>query len=314
MKITLLLCLLALSAQAQTFSEKASKMLQDKKYSELKNSASGIKKGDKDYAEAQYFLGRLAFIEEKWDDASEYFEDAIDANDKVAYYHEWLANTYGTIAGRANVFKQGLLAPKIKAEYEKTVALDPTNIGAYRGLIQYYSQAPSIMGGSMEKAHECADKIKKLNPAAGYQSKANIYVREKKFDLAEKEWKEAIKTDPTLFAGLIQFYSNQQKYASAFSVLDEAIKKTPDNMLLQYQYGRTSALSGEQLQRGEEYLRKYLAYKPKETEPSLAGANMRLGQILEKKGNKVEAKKYFQTAVNLDSNLKEAKEGLNRVK
>jgi hypothetical protein len=39
---------------------------------------------------------------------------------------------------------------------------------------------------------------------------------------------------------------------------------------------------------------------------------MRLAQIKEKKGNKPEAKKYFETALKQDPNLKEAKEGLER--
>jgi Flp pilus assembly protein TadD len=60
-------------------------------------------------------------------------------------------------------------------------------------------------------------------------------------------------------------------------------------------------------------LRKYLKYTPKPNEPSHGGANMRLGQILEKKGNKAEAKKLYETALKMDSNLKEAKEGLERV-
>jgi hypothetical protein len=40
---------------------------------------------------------------------------------------------------------------------------------------------------------------------------------------------------------------------------------------------------------------------------------MRLAQIKEKRGNKVEAKKLFETALKQDGSLKEAKEGLERV-
>ena len=315
MKLLLLaFCLLSFSLQAQSTLEKADALLKEKKYAEAKTLLKPIKAGDKDYAAARYYLGRIAYGEQKFDDAIDLFEEAIEVNDKVADYHYWLGNAIGTAIQDANVFKQGMMAPKIKASYEKTVALDPNNIGAYQGLISYYSQAPSVVGGGIDKAYATADKLKKINPGAGCRAKANIYVSDKKIDEAEKELKEAVKVEPANFTGLIQFYTNQKRYNSAFAALNEALKKTPDDMLLGYQFGRTSAISGEQLAQGETYLKKYLSYKPKENEPSLAGANMRLGQIQEKKGNKAEAKKFFQTAVQLDANLKEAKEGLDRVK
>ena len=40
---------------------------------------------------------------------------------------------------------------------------------------------------------------------------------------------------------------------------------------------------------------------------------MRLAQIKEKKGQKAEAKKLFETALKEDGTLKEAKEGLERL-
>jgi hypothetical protein len=60
-------------------------------------------------------------------------------------------------------------------------------------------------------------------------------------------------------------------------------------------------------------LKKYLNYQPKQNEPSHAGAQMRLAQITEKKGNKAEAQKLFAQALKADASLKEAKEGLERV-
>lgn len=314
MKLIPALCLLCLCLHAQSNIEKADALLKAKKYEEAKKLLTPIKEGDKDYAAARYYLGRIAYGEQKLDDAIDLFEEAIEANGKIADYHVWYGNAIGSAIQDANVFKQGMMAPKIKTAYEKAVELDPKNLVAYQGLIAYYSQAPSMMGGGKDKAYATADKLKKVNMAAGCRAKAGIYVSDKKIVEAEQEWKEAVKAEPANFSGLIQFYTNQKKYSSAFATLDEALKKTPDDMLLGYQYGRTSALSGERLAQGEAYLTKYLSYKPKETEPSLAGANMRLGQILEKKGNKPEAKKYFQTAVQLDPNMKEAKEGLERVK
>lgn len=99
----------------------------------------------------------------------------------------------------------------------------------------------------------------------------------------------------------------------AFPLLDEALKKTPDHHLYNYWYGKSSAMTGLQLDRGEDCLQKYLTFTPKEGEPSIAGAYMRLGQIKEKKRSNPEAKKNYEMALKLDSNLKGAREGLGRV-
>jgi tetratricopeptide (TPR) repeat protein len=110
-----------------------------------------VNKSQKDYAESRYYLGRIAFDKNELDKAQTYFEEAIDVNATVADYHYWLGNTLGAIAQGANTFKQGILAPKIKSAFERTVELDPTNIPAHRGLIEFYTQAPGFMGGRWQQ-------------------------------------------------------------------------------------------------------------------------------------------------------------------
>ena len=51
-----------------------------------------------------------------------------------------------------------------------------------------------------------------------------------------------------------------------------------------------AASAGTNYPRGEEALRKYLAYAPKRDEPGLHRAHFWLGQIYEKTGRKAEAK------------------------
>ncbi|HEY3430096.1 MAG TPA: tetratricopeptide repeat protein, partial [Cyclobacteriaceae bacterium] len=254
-----------------------------------------------------------AFDQKEYDDAADYFEEATEANDKEAEYFVWLGDTYGTIAGDANVVRQGFLAPKMKSAWEKAVALDSKNIPARLSLIQFYTQAPGFMGGSNEKAKETAHQIIKLSPAQGHRSMGNIFVREKNMTSAEKEYLEMVKADPSSIGVLGGFYMNQQQYDKALELFEETLKKNPSDMITIYQIGKASALSGKQLDRGEQCLRQYLSYKPKDREPSHAGANMRLAQIFEKRGNKPEAKKLFETALKQDNTLKEAQEGLERV-
>jgi tetratricopeptide (TPR) repeat protein len=156
---------------------------------------------------------------------------------------------------------------------------------------------------------------------------ANIFTQMSVGPKAMKAWEKATKLDaknigarvslvgaylqaPAFMGGGVDNANNMA--AEAFVLLDEALTKTPNHHLYLYWYGKSSAMTGLKLDRGEECILKYLNYSPKNDEPSLAGAYMRLGQIKEKKGNKVEAKKNYEKAVTMDNSLELAKEGLER--
>lgn len=311
--LLILILAVPLICKSQSALEKGKILLQNKKYQEATKILSEIDDSEKDYAAAQFILGRVAFEQKEFDDAAEYFEEATEADKKNAEYFQWLGDTYGTIARDANIVRQGFLAPKMKTAWESAIALNPKNINARLSLIEYYTQAPSVMGGSFDKAKEVANQIIKLNAAQGHRAMGNIFMREKNVPAAEKSYLEMIKADETLIPALGNFYLTQKQYDKAFKLLEDAVKKNPDDMGSIYQIGKTSALSGKQLERGEQCLRQYLTYQPKNNEPSHAGAQMRLAQILEKGGNKPEAKKMYEAALKKDNSLQEAKEGLERV-
>jgi tetratricopeptide (TPR) repeat protein len=312
MRILFLLLFTTVSVFGQSITT-GKQLWEQKKYPEARKQLLAIKKDSKDFAAAQYYLGRVAFDETNYDEAEEFFETAIDTNDKVADYHTWYGNTLGTIAADANLFKQASLGPKMKSAWEKAVALDPKTVDARESLIQYYLQAPAIAGGSVDKAIEMANEIKKIKPAEGHRQLGNIYYREKKYAEAEKEFIAMTKIDATLTPGLANFYVLQKQYEKAFTLFEETLKQNPNDMTATYQIGKLSAVSGQQLDRGETCLRKYLTYTPQKNEPSHAGANMRLAQIMEKRGKKSEAKSLYELALKGDASLKEAKEGLARV-
>jgi Tfp pilus assembly protein PilF len=293
--------------------EQAKKWLNERNPTEAKKVLGAVKKDHKEFAEAQYWLGRIAYDEKELGEAETFFENAIEADGKRAEYHNWYGNTLAGIASDANLFKQGMLAPRMKSAWEKAVALNPGYIEPRQSLIQFYLQAPGMMGGSVEKAREMAHEIKKLKPAEGHRQLGNIYSREKNWEAAEKEYLAMVAADASYQLVLANYYTSQKHYAKAFELFESALKKNPDDMMATYQIGKTSALSGERLARGEECLKKYLAYQPKPNEPSHAGANMRLAQIFEKRGNKAEAKKLYEQALKSDASLKEAKDGLDRV-
>lgn len=312
--ITLLLFLAYGGAFSQSVIDRGRAHYDEKRFDAAKTLFATVEEDNDGYAAARYYLGRIAFDQESYDDAADFFEEATEAKGgNLSEYFTWLGDTYGTIAGEANIIRQGMLAPKMKSAWEKAIALDNKNVRARLSLIQFYTQAPSMMGGSMDKAKEMARQIMIIQPAQGHRQLGNLFMKEKNLVAAEREYVEMARLDQSMMPILGNFYVGQKQHDKAFALFEELMKKNPGDMLAAYQFGKTSAVSGQRLPEGEQALLKYLAYSPKPNEPSLAGANMRLGQIYEKKGQSGEAKTKYETALRLDNNLQEAKEGLARI-
>ncbi len=274
--------LLTISAFGQTKIERAKTSFEQGKYEQVKAVLTSIDKGDPAFADARYYLGRVAYEEKEYEEAADLFNEAIDTNDKVADYHHWLGNAYRNRALISNPFTGAMLAPKIRKAWEQAAALDAGNVDVRVSLVGYYTQAPGFMGGSMDKAKEVANRLITLSPAIGHREMGEIFMLEK-------------------------------NYEKAIVLFEESLKENPEDYASNYQFGKASALSGQRLERGEECLKKYLAHAPRPGEPSHAGANMRLGQIKEKMGHRSDAKRLYEAALRSDDSLKEAKEGLERV-
>jgi len=279
----LLFCLVAHTVWGQHPIEKAKQLQAAGKIPEARSLLLTVKEGTPDYAAARYMLGRLAFDQKKLDDAEDYFEEAVEANEQVADYHRWLAETYSRIGVDANIFRQSILAPKVKEEWERVIVLDPGAVDAYTALIIWHLVVPSMLGASVDKAKALANTLKK-------------------YDVGEAWFR------------LGYIYAHEKDYGKALEMYDLALARKPDYFPLYYHIGRASASSGLRLKDGEACLKKYLTQTPPLDEPSLALARMRLGQIYEKQGKKTEAKQNYEAALKEDQSLKGAKEGLERVR
>ena len=110
-----------------------------------------------------------------------------------------------------------------------------------------------------------------------------------------------------------QYHANVEKnYTAASQEFETALKLDPHYMPAFYHLGRTASLANTNLARGEEALKKYVAYTPKGNEPTLANAHYYLGDIYEKEGKTAEAKQAYQAALKLNPTLTKASDALKR--
>lgn len=266
--------------------------------------------------EALFNSGRQALRQGDYEKSAGLLERAVKQQPSNADYHFWLGNAYGSLAQRASLFKQPGLAKKTKAEFQRAVQLDPNHLEARFGLLDYYSIAPGFMGGDMNKAVEQATEIRKRDSLAGHRAFARVYTRQKKPELARKEWIAAVTEQPNS-AKARYFYSgylvNEKNYKGALDEIEAALRIDPTYMPAYYRLGQVAGIAGTNLGRAEEALKKYLAYQPTDEEPSLASAWYWLGTIYEKEGRKAEAKQSYQNALRLRPGVKDFTEALKRV-
>jgi hypothetical protein len=85
----------------------------------------------------------------------------VQLDEHSSDYHLWLGRACGRLAERVDVFRQFLLARKMKLHLERAVELNPENLAARADLREYYEKAPAFLGGSVEKAKVQEEEIEK---------------------------------------------------------------------------------------------------------------------------------------------------------
>jgi Tfp pilus assembly protein PilF len=280
-------------------------------------------------------------------------EQAATLDAKNAEYRYEVAQCVGTMAQGASIFKAPGLAKRFKREAEATLALDPHNLDAFEGLIQFYSIAPGIVGGDDKKAAAMAEELVGIDAARGRLMQATLATndkqeakaeealrqalaanpnnyrvrmtlarfygsdKEKKWDVAEQHARAAIALEPGRIGGyatLAYLYAHTQRWDDLDRLLGEAERVVPDNLSCEYQAGRTLLADDREPARAEQAFRKYLTQEPEIGAPTLAHAHWRLGLVIEKQGRKSEAIAEIETALKLKPDLDDAKKDLKRLK
>lgn len=290
-------------------------LFEARRYAEARAAFEAAARVHPGSASAAYYLGRIALVAGNGDEGARWLERAVKLDDGRADYHHWLGRAYSRQALRAGRFRQMRLAARIRDEFQRAVELDPDAVDARLDLLQFYVVAPAFVGGGGDRARAQAVEIRRRNRFRGHLADAAVAEDSGDDAGAEREYAAAVAAFPDSAAGaraLGAFYARRKQWDRAFDVLERAARERNDSVAL-YHVGRTASLSGQHLARGAEALRAYLAYRPEETDPSLASAHYRLGLIYEKQGQRDLAREEFAATLKLDPSQSDAKEALKRV-
>ncbi len=308
---------LATPGRAQSL-DRGRQLFVEQKIIEAKAEFLALQKMGDQAAATSYYLGRIAIIENDGDAAVRHLERAVELEEANALSHAWLGNAIRLVTPRASKFKMALLARRMKKEWERAVQLDPNQLDARVGLIQFYAYAPGFWGGDKDKARAQVAEIAKRNIFRGALARGLMAEIEKNVAEEETAYKLAVASAPDSADGyfaLSAMYARHGLHEQAFDALQKYERLHSNDPRLWYEVGRVAGTTGQQLERGEAALNRFLASPPPGASIAyIAGAHHWLGTIAEKRGNKGTARERYRTALKINPHSKLAKEALGRLK
>jgi tetratricopeptide (TPR) repeat protein len=246
-------------------------------------------------------------------------EKAVALDGNIAKYHRQVAEVTGVMAQHAGFLQQILLARRFRHEIDTALSLDARDVQGLRDLMEYYLLAPGIVGGDKDKAREIAARIARVDAVQGYLAQARLAEVAGELSHEEAMLRKAVETGPSHYrarvalAAFLLSHGNgeaaRQEAAVAEkidstrvdayavtaaanarlghvseleSLVGTAEKQVPDDLSPYFRAAEVLLATGQELERAQRYLRRYMAAEPEGNAPSLSDARAKLEQVLAK--------------------------------
>jgi len=129
-------------------------------------------------------------------EAVELAERATKADPTKPEYFSQLGIALSQRMNEVPFIQMAMMSGKMKKAFEKSIALDPQHINGLIGLTRFYTNAPEIAGGGIEKALEFAARVQKIDPFLGAIELGKVAEKDEKFDVALENYATASKLRP----------------------------------------------------------------------------------------------------------------------
>jgi tetratricopeptide (TPR) repeat protein len=254
---------------------------------------------------------------QKFDEALKQAEAQVASNSNSAEAFYWLGAVNGRLAQTSGIFSKLGYAKAVRKAFDRAAELDPKQIEARMGLIQFHLQAPGLAGGDEDLVPALVQQISAIDVGAGYRAQALVKQVADDQAGAEVLYRKALTHNPAdvdALTTMVSLLTTAKKVADAEVLVNAALAKEPNNQKIQYQKAKCAALGGNDPAAGLAIVDSILTANPPVEGISLPGAHWRRGQLLERLGRKDEAIKAMERSISLDSNIKEVKADLARLR
>lgn len=294
----------------------ASRQFEAGQYAEAAAILRGALEKNAQDAALHHWLARAYFEQRDFNRAISSAERSVQLDPGNSEYHDWLGRAYGRKAEQAGLFGGFSLAKKVRREFEEAVRLNASNFSAQHDLIEFYLEAPGIVGGGDDKARQQAEKLVALDAVEGHVARGNYWVDQKKPEQAAAEFRLALEGKPKRiepYFEMADFYQQRNDPVRMEEAVEAAARVDPKDPRLSYYRGQIRVLAGNRLDEAEKFLKTYLETVSQCSDyPSHGWAHELLGQIYEKQSQCAAAAEGYRKALEIDPRSKSARNGLRR--
>jgi len=293
----------------------ASSLLKAGKADEAIHALNSSLAKDPNDARAYNLLCRVYYQLELWDNSVRMAEKSVALDPQNSSYHLWLGRAMGRKAEVANPFAAFGLARKVRAEFERAVALDANNLNARSDLSEFYLEAPAFLCGDKGKARQQAEFVARHDTALGSFISARV---EEKQDSgrAESEYKKAVAAalaPSRYWVQLAHFYRRAGRTSDMERAVSQSLATAREGEATEFDVAELLLHSGRNFPGAIQMLRHYVSQEDPNEEGPAFQAHYLMGILLEKQGKKKEAAAAFQASLDMASQYKPARDALARV-
>jgi tetratricopeptide (TPR) repeat protein len=212
-------------------------------------------------AQALLLAGQIYYQLGKYKEASEQLEKAVQLEPGGAKIFLWLGRSLGRRAEASSFLTALPYARRCREALERSVALDGESVEAMSDLAAYYIEAPSFLGGGLEKAEKLAARIAALDAAQGQYVWARIAEKRRDFSRAEAHLRRAVEMAPRQIdrqIDLAQFFARLGEVKQTEQALAKAAEMAPESPKLLFAQAKMYFRQGRNLGEARALLRRYL--------------------------------------------------------
>ena len=263
------------------------------------------------------WLGKTGIKLHRWDDAIRHLERAVALDPKNGLMHLWLGRAYGGKAAHSFVINAYGWARKTRQEFETASSLAPDNLDIRFDLLEFYAQAPGLVGGGKDKAEAQAQEIAKREPRKGYLARAEILEDKKKWDLALQELLQAASKYANYagpYVDLAELYLRRHDYKDAEASARKALALHASNRAARLYRAAALIHLHQDLPDALSILQELAAGPLSDEDPGFEEVYYWLGQAFLASGQKADARQAFETSLGFDPDYSRSKQALAQIK
>ena len=284
----------------------------DNAVAQLKQILASTPATDPSHGQAHLLLCRAYYAQSMASEAASECKAALHTLAGDSFAQDWAGRAYGMQADGAGPIAGLRLAIKVRNAFEAAVRINPLHGDAVNDLSEYYIQAPSIVGGGLDKAALLADRSQAQLPQNAHRIRAMAAEKQKDYPTAEREFRAAtaVASQPNAWADLGAFYSRRTQPDKAVDALRRAIvlDRAHDATLVDAATTLTEVNREPRL--AERALRDYLASQSKSDAAPAFKVHVQLAKLLRGEGNTADAKIELEHSLELASGYAPARREL----